>query len=140
MNASRSGFTLVEVLVAQAVLLAGFTVLGLYLAAFRRVSAAEMSRADHALAAVRYVESQIIDPPACADTVYTRRASLTSNKFSLTGDKLFLISDKHLLAGNKLSQTIDVVLTPVTPSVQYLELRSEHITFRRLVRCRKASR
>lgn len=133
MNASRSGFTLVEVLVAQAVLLAGFAVLGLYLAAFRRVSAAEMSRADHALAAVRYMESQIIDPPACADTIYTRRASLTSNKLSLIGDK-------HPLAGNKLSQTIDVVLTPVTPSVQYLELRSEHFTFRRLVRCRKASR
>ena len=114
----RNAFTLLEVLVALSVLAVGATALGFYAGAFKRASSAEIARADSALAAVQYMESLIADPPACADTVYTRRASLTG--------------DKHT------PPTITHI--PATPSLQYLELRTQHFTFRRLVRCRKVSR
>ena len=135
----RKAFTLLEVLVALAVLAAGATSLSLYLGAFRRISSAELSRADRAIAAVRYMESQILDPPACADTVYTRRTSLTGNKQIPTIDKR-----RTSQTNNKHAQPSDTLPTithlPISPSLQYLELRTPYHTFWRLVRCKKASR
>lgn len=128
----RNAFTLLEVLVALSVLAVGATALGFYAGAFKRASSTEIARADSALAAVQYMESLIADPPACADTVYTRRAFLTGDKQSLAGDKLIPASDKHT------PPTITHI--PATPSLQYLELRTQHFTFRRLTRCRKVSR
>lgn len=128
----RNAFTLLEVLVALSVLAVGATALGFYAGAFKRASSAEIARADSALAAVQYMEFLIADPPACADTVYTRRAFLTGDKQSLAGDKLIPASDKHT------PPTITHI--PATPSLQYLELRTQHFTFRRLTRCRKVSR
>lgn len=75
----RKAFTLLEVLVALAVLAAGAATLSLYLGAFRRISALEFSRSDSALAAAAYIDSLATSFPTCADTVYTRRASLTRN-------------------------------------------------------------
>ena len=158
--APRKGFTLLEVLVALSVLAVGATALGFYAGAFKRASSAEIARADSALAAVQYMESLIADPPACAVTVYTRRASLTGDKQSLAGDKQSLAGDKQFLAGDKQSLVGDKLIPtsdtqnpasdkhtpptithiPATPSLQYLELRTQHFTFRRLVRCRKVSR
>ena len=151
--APRKGFTLLEVLVALSVLAVGATALGFYAGAFKRASSAEIARADSALAAVQYMESLIADPPACADTVYTRRASLTGDKQSLAGDKQFLTGNKQSLVGDKLIPASDTqnpasdkhtpptfTHIPATPSLQYLELRTQHFTFRRLTRCRKVSR
>ena len=144
--APRKGFTLLEVLVALSVLAVGATALGFYAGAFKRASSAEIARADSALAAVQYMESLIADPPACADTVYTRRASLTGDKQSLAGNKQSLVGDKQSLTGDKLIPASDkhtpptFTHIPATPSLQYLELRTQHFTFRRLTRCRKVSR
>lgn len=68
----RNGFTLLEVLVALAVLAAGATALGHYAGAFNRVSSAEIAHADSALAAVAYLDSIAVSLPPCADTVLTR--------------------------------------------------------------------
>ena len=104
----QKAFTLLEVLVALAVLAAGATALGYYAVAFRRVSSAEITRADSSLTAVQYMESLISDPPPCgADTFQT---------------------------GDKRIQTF------VAPSLLWVELRTEHFTFRRLVRCARDSR
>ena len=105
----RKAFTLLEVLVALAVLAAGAATLSLYLGAFRHISSIEFAHSDSALAAVRYMESQITALPACADTA---------------------IND---------SPAITVTPIPAT-SLQWLEIRTPGYTFRRLSRCKKASR
>ena len=118
----RKAFTLLEVLVALAVLAAGAAALSLYLGAFRRISALEFSRSDSALAAVAYIDSLAVSLPPCADTVYTRRASLTRNPPETNANPA-------------------ITITPVpATSLQWLEIRTPDYTFRRLSRCKKASR
>lgn len=118
----RKAFTLLEVLVALAVLAAGAATLSLYLGTFRRISALEFSRSDSALAAVAYIDSLAVSLPPCADTVYTRRASLTRNPPETNANPA-------------------ITITPVpATSLQWLEIRTPGYTFRRLSRCKKASR
>ena len=124
----RKAFTLLEVLVALAVLAAGEATLSLYLGAFRRISALEFSRSDSALAAVAYIDSLAVSLPPCADTVYTRRASLTRNSPE--------INTPPAINGNPA-----ITITPIpATSLQWLEIRTPDYTFRRLSRCKKASR
>ncbi|WP_088637025.1 prepilin-type N-terminal cleavage/methylation domain-containing protein [Fibrobacter sp. UWR2] len=68
----RNGFTLLEVLVALAVLAAGAVALGHYAGAFNRVSSAEIARADSAVAAVAYLDSIAVSLSPCTDTVLMR--------------------------------------------------------------------
>lgn len=124
----RKAFTLLEVLVALAVLAAGAATFSLYLGAFRRISALDFSRSDSALVAVAYIDSLAVSLPPCADTVYTRRASLTRNPPE--------INTPPAINGNPA-----ITITPVpATSLQWLEIRTPGYTFRRLSRCKKASR
>ena len=115
-HASRNkqkGFTLLETLVALAVLAAGAAALSLYLGAFRHISSLEFAHSDSALAAVAYMESQVTALPACADTA--------------TNDKTTIFPE--------------IITTPIpATSLQWLEIRTPDYTFRRLSRCKKASR
>jgi hypothetical protein len=149
---------LLEVLVALAVLAAGAATLSLYLGAFRRISALEFSRSDSALAAAAYIDSLAVSLPPCADTVYTRRASLTRNPLEINGNSAInnqlstntppainghpAINDppeiSNQLATND-SPAITITPIPAT-SLQWLEIRTPDYTFRRLSRCKKASR
>ena len=136
----RKAFTLLEVLVALAVLAAGAVTLSLYLGAFRRISALEFSRSDSALAAVAYIDSLAVSLPPCADTVYTRRASLTRNPPEINGNPA--INDPPEIS-NQLATNDSpaITITPVpAASLQWLEIRTPGCTFRRLSRCKKASR
>lgn len=148
----RKAFTLLEVLVALAVLAAGAATLSLYLGAFRRISALEFSRSDSALAAVAYIDSLAVSLPPCADTVYTRRASLTRNPPAIntlpaiSGNPSInvtpAINDPPEIS-NQLATNDSpaITITPVpAASLQWLEIRTPGYTFRRLSRCKKASR
>lgn len=109
----RKGFTLLETLVALAVLAAGAAALSLYLGAFRHISSLEFAHSDSALAAVRYMESQVTALPACVDTA--------------TSDKTTIFPE--------------IITTPVpATSLQWFEIRTPDYTFRRLIRCKKVSR
>lgn len=148
----RKAFTLLEVLVALAILAAGAATLSLYLGAFRRISALEFSRSDSALAAAAYIDSLAVSLPPCADTVYTRRASLTRNPPeinilpAINGHPSINITPaindppeiSNQLATND-SPAITITPIPAT-SLQWLEIRTPGYTFRRLSRCKKASR
>lgn len=154
----RKAFTLLEVLVALAVLAAGAATLSLYLGAFRRISALEFSRSDSALAAVAYIDFLAVSLPPCADTVYTRRASLTRNPPAI--NTLPAISGNPAISGHpsinvtpaindppEISNQLEtndspaITITPVpAASLQWLEIRTPGYTFRRLTRCKKASR
>ena len=122
----RKAFTLLEVLVALAVLAAGAATLSLYLGAFRRISALEFSRSDSALAAVAYIDSLAVSLPPCADTVLTLPETL-------------LARGSHPIVS---PIKIRAVYTPIPGPVplQWLEIRTPGYTFRRLSRCKKASR
>ncbi|MBQ3721595.1 MAG: prepilin-type N-terminal cleavage/methylation domain-containing protein [Fibrobacter sp.] len=148
----RKAFTLLEVLVALAVLAAGAATLSLYLGAFRRISALEFSRSDSALAAVAYIDSLAVSLPPCVDTVYTRRASLTRNPPAINGNPAIsghpsinvtpAINDPPEI-NNQLATNDSpaITITPVpAASLQWLEIRTPDYTFRRLSRCKKASR
>ena len=148
----RKAFTLLEVLVALAVLAAGAATLSLYLGAFRRISALEFSRSDSALAAVAYIDSLAVSLPPCVDTVYTRRASLTRNPPEINGNSSIngrpsrnvtpAINDPPEIS-NQLATNDSpaITITPVPAiSLQWLEIRTPDYTFRRLSRCKKASR
>ncbi|SHM40668.1 prepilin-type N-terminal cleavage/methylation domain-containing protein [Fibrobacter sp. UWR3] len=148
----RKAFTLLEVLVALAVLAAGAASLSLYLGAFRRISALEFSRSDSALVAAAYIDSLAVSLPPCADTVYTRRASLTRNPPAINTPPA--INGNPAISGhpaindppeiNNQLATNDspaITITPVpATSLQWLEIRTPDYTFRRLTRCKKASR
>lgn len=166
----RKAFTLLEVLVALAILAAGAATLSLYLGAFRRISALEFSRSDSALVAAAYIDSLAVSLPPCADTVYTRRASLTRNppeintQPAINGNSAIsghpainanpainippaisghpAINDppeiSNQLATND-SPAITITPVPAT-SLQWLEISTPGSTFRRLTRCKKASR
>lgn len=160
----RKAFTLLEVLVALAVLAAGAATLSLYLGAFRRISALEFSRSDPALAAVAYIDSLAVSLPPCADTVYTRRASLTRNPPEINTPPAINgnpeinippeINGNPAISGNpaindppEISNQLEtndspaITITPVpATSLQWLEIRTPDYTFRRLSRCKKASR
>lgn len=154
----RKAFTLLEVLVALAVFAAGAATLSLYLGAFRRISALEFTRSDSALAAVAYIDSLAVSLPPCADTVYTRRASLTRNPPAINTSPE--INGNPAISGhpsinvtpaindppeisNQLATNDSpaITITPVpAASLQWLEIRTPDYTFRRLSRCKKASR
>jgi prepilin-type N-terminal cleavage/methylation domain-containing protein len=149
----RKAFTLLEVLVALAVLAAGAATLSLYLGAFRRISALELSRSDSALAAVAYIDSLAVSLPPCADTVYTRRASLTRNPPEINGNPPAINGNPAITVtpainappeiNNQLATNDSpaITITPVpATSLQWLEIRTPDYTFRRLSRCKKASR
>lgn len=154
----RKAFTLLEVLVALAVLAAGAATLSLYLGAFRRISALEFSRSDSALAAAAYIDSLAVSLPPCVDTVYTRRASLTRNPPAINGNPAInippaisghpsinvtpAINDPPEIS-NQLATNDSpaITITPVpAASLRWLEIRTPGYTFRRLSRCKKASR
>ena len=122
----RKAFTLLEVLVALAVLAAGAASLSLYLGAFRRIATLEFTRSDSALAAVAYLDSLAVSHPPCVDTV-------------LTLAETFLARGSHPIVS---PIKIRAVYTPIPGLVplQWLEIRTPDYTFRRLSRCKKASR
>ena len=122
----QRAFTLLEVLVALAVLVAGATALGCYAGAFKRISSAEIARADSALAAVAYLDSLAVSLPPCADTVLTRAETLPAPR------PLPIVSPFEIRA----------VYTPVFGPypLQWVEIRTPDHTLRRLVRCARASR
>lgn len=122
----RKGFTLLEVLVALAVLAAGAVALGHYAGAFNRVSSAEIARADSAVAAVAYLDSLAVSLPPCADTVLMRADALPTPR------------PYHVVSPFK----IRAVYTPVPGQfpLQWVEVRSGSFTLRRLVRCARDSR
>lgn len=148
----RKAFTLLEVLVALAVLAAGAATLSLYLGAFRRISALEFTRSDSALAAVAYIDSLAVSLPPCADTVYTRRASLTRNPPEINGNPEIntppAINGNPAISGHPsinvtpaINDSPAITITPVpATSLQWFEIRTPGYTFRRLSRCKKASR
>lgn len=154
----RKAFTLLEVLVALAVLAAGAATLSLYLGAFRRISALEFTRSDSALVAAAYIDSLAVSLPPCADTVYTRRASLTRNPPEINILPAInanpAINIPPAISGhpaindppeiNNQLATNDspaITITPVpAASLRWLEIRTPGYTFRRLTRCKKASR
>ena len=146
-HASRNkqkGFTLLETLVALAVLAAGAAALSLYLGAFRHISSLEFAHSDSALAAVAYMESQVTALPACADTVHTRRASLTRNPPEISNQPETNIPPEindNPTTNDKTTIFPEIITTPVpATSLQWLEIRMPDYTFRRLFRCKKASR
>lgn len=142
----RKAFTLLEVLVALAVLAAGAATLSLYLGAFRRISALEFTRSDSALAAAAYIDSLAVSLPPCADTVYTRRASLTRNPPEINTPPAIngnpAINDPPEISNQlETNDSPAITITPVpAASLQWLEIRTPDYTFRRLTRCKKASR
>ena len=140
----RKGFTLLETLVALAVLAAGAAALSLYLGAFRHISSLEFAHSDSALAAVAYMESQVTALPACADTVYTRRASLTRNTPEISNQPETNIPPEindNPATNDKTTIFPEIITTPIpATSLQWLEIRTPDYTFRRLIRCKKASR
>lgn len=140
----RKGFTLLETLVALAVLAAGAAALSLYLGAFRHISSLEFARSDRALAAARYMESQVTALPACVDTVYTRRASLTRNPPEISNQPETNIPPEisdDPATSDKTTIFPEIITTPVpATSLQWLEIRTPDYTFRRLIRCKKVSR
>ena len=140
----RKAFTLLEVLVALAVLAAGAATLSLYLGAFRRISALEFSRSDSALAAVTYIDSLAVSLPPCADTVYTRRASLTRNPPEISNQPETNIPPEindNPTTSDKTTIFPEIITTPIpATSLQWLEIRTPDYTFRRLIRCKKVSR
>lgn len=136
----RKGFTLLETLVALAVLAAGAAALSLYLGAFRHISSLEFAHSDRALAAVRYMESQVTALPACADTAHTRRASLTRNTPEIN-DNPAISSQPAINDSPAINDNSAISITPVpATSLQWLEIRMPDYTFRRLIRCKKVSR
>lgn len=122
----RKAFTLLEVLVALAVLAAGAATLSLYLGAFRRISNLEFVRSDSALAAVAYMESRVTVLPTCADTSLTRVEAIPAP------------GPHHVDSPFK----IRAVYTPVSGPVplQWVEVYFGNFSLRRLSRCKKASR
>ena len=141
---NRKGFTLLETLVALAVLAAGAAALSLYLGAFRHISSLEFAHSDSALAAVAYMESQVTALPACADTVYTRRASLTRNTPEISNQPETNIPPEindNPATNDKTTIFPEIITTPIpATSLQWLEIRTPDYTFRRLIRCKKVSR
>lgn len=111
----QKGFTLLEVLVALTVLVAGASAIAYCLGMFRQMSAVEFSRSDEAISAVRFVESQISNPPLCG------------NDGAYAPETHYAFGSVHITGVNE------------TSSLLWLEVRTEHFSFRRLVRCKKDS-
>ena len=122
----QKGFTLLEVLVALAVLAAGAVALGHYAGAFNRISSAEIARADSALVAVAYLDSIAVSFPPCADTVLMRAETFLTQ------------GPHHVVSPIKLRAVYTPVPGPVP--LQWVEVCSGNFTLRRLVRCERDSR
>jgi prepilin-type N-terminal cleavage/methylation domain-containing protein len=116
----KSGFTLMEVCVALAVLSAGVLVFGRYLDGFNRVRALERQHANAALAAAQAVEHFVRNPPDCRDTSFAfSEAPAFTIRISLES-----------IPGPRPIVWLNVFV--VTPSVR---TDPKAPVFRRLVRC-----
>lgn len=120
------GFTLLEVLVALAVLASGTEALGHYTAAFRRISSAEIARVDSALTAVAFLDSLAVSRPPCADTVLTRVEALPAPR------------PHPVVSPFKIRAVYTPVFGPYP--LQWVVVGSGNFTLRRLVRCARDSR
>lgn len=106
------GFTLMEILVAFAVLASGLASISFLPAAFARISARERSRADAVLEAISYMERRISAPERCSDTLFVCSTSACGGGFSVLQ-----------------SWTLGM------GGFQWVEVRAEPYVFRRLLRC-----
>ncbi|MBR4681508.1 MAG: prepilin-type N-terminal cleavage/methylation domain-containing protein [Fibrobacter sp.] len=79
----KSGFTLMEVCVALAMLSAGIFVFGRYLDGFNRIRTLERLNANAAIAAARVVEHFVENLPECRDTTFAFGALADSLHVSL---------------------------------------------------------
>lgn len=117
--AAKSGFTLMEVCVALAVLSASVLVFGRYLDGFNRVRALERARANATIAAARVVEHFVEKPPECRDTTFA---------FGVLADSLH-VSLETIPGPRRIVWLNAFVISPrvrTTPKAP---------VFRRLVRC-----
>ena len=108
---NASGFTLMEVCVALAVLAFGSLAVGRYLDGFNRVRSVEREQAKILVAAVQTVEEFVRNPPPCTDSV---------------------------IAQNRVEVTLSAV--PGAVPLAWVQVTAEKISrvrLRRLVRCRK---
>ena len=112
-----AGFTLLEILVAFAVLASGLSAIAFLHGTFNRMSAREATRADAVTAAIAYMERVIENPVPCADTLFVCASPAC-------GSGLY-VSQSHLDAGRGL---------------QWLEVGAGPYVFRRLLRCVAVSR
>ena len=117
--AAKSGFTLIELCVALAVLSAGVLVFGRYLDGFNRVRALERQHANATIAAAQAVEHFVRNPPECRDTAFAFGAPADSLQVSL-----------ETIPGPRQIVWLNVFV--VTPSVR---TDPKAPVFRRLVRC-----
>ncbi len=117
--AAKSGFTLMEVCVALAVLSAGVLVFGRYLDGFNRVRTLERARANATIAAALAVEHFVENPPGCRDTAFAFGAPADSLQVSLET----IPGPRQIVWLNAFVISPSVRTTPKTPA------------FRRLVRC-----
>lgn len=116
----KSGFTLMEVCVALAVLSAGVFVFGRYLDGFNRIRTLERAQARAVLEAANAVEYFIQNPPDCRDTSFAfSEAPAFTIRISLES-----------IPGPRRIVWLNVFV--VTPSVR---TDPKAPVFRRLVRC-----
>ena len=116
----KSGFTLMEVCVALAVLSAGVLVFGRYLDGFNRIRTLERAQARAVLEAANAVEYFIQNPPDCRDTSFAfSEAPAFTIRISLES-----------IPGPRPIVWLNVFV--VTPSVR---TDPKAPVFRRLVRC-----
>ena len=115
----KSGFTLMEVCVALAVLSAGVFVFGRYLDGFNRIRTLERAQARAVLEAANAVEYFIQNPPECCDTLFAFGALAAAVQVSLES-----------IPGPRPIVWLNVFV--VTPSVR---IDPKAPVFRRLVRC-----
>ena len=116
----KSGFTLMEVCVALAVLSAGVLVFGLYLDGFNRIRALERAQARAVLETANAVEYFIQNPPDCRDTSF---AFSGAPAFSIQVSLKTIPGPRQILWLNASVVTPRVRTDPKAPA------------FRRLVRC-----
>ena len=109
------GFTLMEILVAFAVLASGLSAVAIFHGSFNRMSAREASRAEAVVAGISYVERSIENPAPCADTSF-------------------------VCAPPSCAATLRVSRLRVNAGFQWVEVEAGPYVFRRLLRCVAASR
>ena len=116
----KSGFTLMEVCVALAVLSAGVFVFGRYLDGFNRIRTLERAQARAVLEAANAVEYFIQNPPDCRDTSF---AFSEAPAFTIRISLESIPGPRPIVWPNVFVVTPSVRTDPKSP------------VFRRLVRC-----
>ena len=110
-----AGFTLLEILVAFAVLASGLSAVAFLHGTFNRMSAREASRADAVTAAIAYMERVIENPAPCADTSF-------------------------VCAPPSCTAPLRVSRSRINAGFQWVEVEAGPYVFRRLLKCVAASR